>query len=118
MLASLKQEGLLSGLTAVHDLMMRDRAAHVEFAALLFHHLRRRKHPTVILAAVCEAVSVEQECLADAPPTSRFALDPQLASQYVELVADRLLLAFGGDIHYNARNPFAVRPAEHVSAQS
>lgn len=33
-------------------------------------------------------------------------MNSKLMRQYIEFVADRLLLALGGDKHYNSTNPF------------
>ena len=43
---------------------------------------------------------------ADALPVSLIGMNAELMCQYIEFVADRLLVALGNDKHYNATNPF------------
>lgn len=59
----LKKRGLMPGLTFSNELIIRDEGMHTDFACLLYHHLRRRLHPTVILNIITEAVKIEQEFL-------------------------------------------------------
>ena len=39
-------------------------------------------------------------------PVSLIGMNAELMCQYIEFVADRLLVALGNDKHYNATNPF------------
>lgn len=42
----------------------------------------------------------------DALPVSLIGMNQELMKQYIEFVADRLLVALGGTRHYNVTNPF------------
>ena len=53
-----------------------------------------------------EAVTIEQEFLTEALPCALLGMNAPLMRQYIEFVADRLLLALGGRKVYNATNPF------------
>ncbi|KAI9507726.1 beta subunit of ribonucleotide reductase [Russula earlei] len=102
----IKKRGLMPGLTFSNELISRDEGMHADFACLLFKHLRRRPHPAVIRDIITEAVSIEQEFLSDALPVGLIGMNVTLMSQYIEFVADRLLLALGNTKHYNVTNPF------------
>jgi len=102
----LKKRGLMPGLTFSNELIIRDEGMHTDFACLLYHHLRRRLHHTVILDIVTEAVTIEQEFLTDALPCDLIGMNAALMRQYIEFVADRLLVSLGNEKHYNATNPF------------
>jgi len=102
----IKKRGLMPGLTFSNELISRDEGMHTDFACLLFKHLRRRPHPDVIRDIITEAVSIEQEFLSDALPVGLIGMNRSLMCQYIEFVADRLLLALGNTKHYNATNPF------------
>ncbi|GFZ50654.1 ribonucleoside-diphosphate reductase [Saitozyma sp. JCM 24511] len=102
----LKKRGLMPGLTFSNELISRDEGLHTDFACLLFTHLRRRPHPDTIAKIIREAVKIEQEFLTDALPVSLIGMNSKLMCQYIEFVADRLLVALGNDKIWNATNPF------------
>ncbi|KAI0003062.1 ribonucleotide reductase [Russula compacta] len=102
----IKKRGLMHGLTFSDELISRDKGMHTDFACLLFKHLRRRPHPDVIRDIITESVTIEQEFLSDALPVGLIGMNATLMCQYIEFVADRLLLALGNPKHYNATNPF------------
>jgi len=102
----LKKRGLMPGLTFSNELISRDEGLHTDFACLLFTHLRRRPHPDTIARIITEAVKIEQEFLTDALPVSLIGMNSKLMCQYIEFVADRLLVALGNDKIWNVSNPF------------
>lgn len=102
----LKKRGLMPGLTFSNELITRDEGMHTDFACLLFAHLRRRPHQDVVRRIIMEAVAIEQEFLTDALPCSLIGMNSKLMCQYIEFVADRLLLSLGNEKIYNVTNPF------------
>ncbi|KAI5891292.1 uncharacterized protein SCHCODRAFT_02580814 [Schizophyllum commune H4-8] len=102
----LKKRGLMPGLTFSNELITRDEGMHTDFACLLLTHMRRRPHPEVIEMIIKEAVAIEKEFLTDALPVSLIGMNADLMCQYIEFVADRLLVALGNDKVWNATNPF------------
>lgn len=102
----LKKRGLMPGLTFSNELISRDEGLHTDFACLLFTHLRRRPHPDTINKIIKEAVKIEQEFLTEALPVSLIGMNAKLMCQYIEFVADRLLVALGNDKVWNSANPF------------
>ncbi|PVF96458.1 putative small subunit of ribonucleotide reductase [Serendipita vermifera] len=102
----LKKRGLMPGLTFSNELISRDEGMHTDFACLLFGHLRKRPHPETVKRIITEAVAIEQEFLTDALPVSLIGMNAKLMNQYIEFVADRLLVALGNDKVYNSPNPF------------
>ncbi|GAA5943407.1 ribonucleoside-diphosphate reductase small subunit [Sporobolomyces koalae] len=102
----LKKRGLMPGLTFSNELISRDEGLHTDFACLLFSHLERRPHPDVIRTIVSEAVEIEKEFLTDALPVGLIGMNSGLMRQYIEFVADRLLVALGNSKLYATSNPF------------
>lgn len=102
----LKKRGLMPGLTFSNELISRDEGLHTDFACLLFSHLQRRPHPDLIAKIIKEAVKIEQEFLTDALPVSLIGMNAKLMCQYIEFVADRLLVALGNEKIWNSTNPF------------
>jgi ribonucleoside-diphosphate reductase subunit M2 len=102
----LKKRGLMPGLTFSNELISRDEGMHTDFACLLFSHLNNRPSPQKVQDIIVEAVGIEQEFLSDALPCALLGMNSKLMCQYIEFVADRLLVALGNKKYYNATNPF------------
>ncbi|OAL21161.1 hypothetical protein AYO20_11417 [Fonsecaea nubica] len=102
----LKSKGLMPGLTFSNELISRDEGMHTDFACLLMQHLQHKPDPQLIENIITEAVKIEKEFLTDALPVALLGMNSKLMCQYIEFVADRLLLALGNKRHYNAQNPF------------
>ncbi|TFK28849.1 ribonucleotide reductase small subunit [Coprinopsis marcescibilis] len=102
----LKKRGLMPGLTFSNELISRDEGMHTDFACLLFTHLHKRPHPDTILRVVTQAVDIEKEFFADALPVSLIGINASLMNQYIEFVADRLLVSLNNERHYHTANPF------------
>lgn len=102
----LKKRGLMPGLTFSNELISRDEGMHTDFACLLISHLKHRPSKKAIEDIIVEAVKIEQEFLTEALPCALLGMNATLMKQYIEFVADRLLLSLGNPKHYNATNPF------------
>ncbi|KAG6855085.1 Ribonucleotide-diphosphate reductase (RNR), small subunit [Blastosporella zonata] len=102
----IKKRGLMPGLTFSNELISRDEGLHTDFACLLFTHLKRRPHPDIVQKIIVEAVKIEQEFLTDALPVALIGMNANLMCQYIEFVADRLLVALGNPKYYGSQNPF------------
>lgn len=102
----LKKRGLMPGLTFSNELISRDEGLHTDFACLLFSHMNHRPDPKLVQDIIVEAVGIEQEFLTDALPCGLLGMNSKLMCEYIEFVADRLLVALGNKKYYNATNPF------------
>ncbi|KAI4121122.1 MAG: hypothetical protein LQ347_006949 [Umbilicaria vellea] len=102
----LKKRGLMPGLTFSNELISRDEGLHTDFACLLFSHINNRPSKQAVQDVITEAVTIEQEFLTEALPCALLGMNAALMKQYIEFVADRLLLALGNQKYYNATNPF------------
>ncbi|KFZ23840.1 hypothetical protein V502_01684 [Pseudogymnoascus sp. VKM F-4520 (FW-2644)] len=102
----LKKRGLMAGLTFSNELISRDEGLHTDFACLLFSHLRHRPSKKAVQDVITEAVSIEQEFLTEALPCALLGMNANLMKQYIEFVADRLLLSLGNEKYYKSTNPF------------
>ncbi len=102
----LKKRGLMPGLTFSNELISRDEALHTEFAILLYNQLNKKNRKDKVHEIVKEAVSIEKEFIIECLPCKLIGMNSTLMSQYIEFVADRLLVQLGYDKLYNANNPF------------
>ena len=103
----LKKRGLMPGLTFSNELISRDEALHTEFAVLLYSKLDVRLPESQIQQIISESVEIEKEFICDALPCRLIGMNSTLMSQYIEFVADRLLVQLGYSKMYNTQNPFA-----------
>ena len=102
----LKKRGLLPGLTFSNELISRDEALHTEFAVLMYSKLAKKLSEKQIVKIVKEAVAIEQEFITEAIPCKMIGMNEVLMKQYIEFVADRLLLQLGCAKAFGAANPF------------
>ena len=103
----LKKRGLMPGLTFSNELISRDEGLHCDFACLLYTKYLKNKLPVErVTEIIRDAVTIEQEFVTDALPVDLIGMNARLMAQYIEFVADRLLLSLGCPKIYNATNPF------------
>ncbi|CAH0592148.1 unnamed protein product [Chrysodeixis includens] len=102
----MKKRGLMPGLTFSNELISRDEGLHTDFACLMFRHLVQKPSKERVLHIIKDAVVIEQEFLTDALPVRLLGMNCDLMSDYIEFVADRLLVELIGEKHYNTKNPF------------
>ncbi|KAH6661090.1 ribonucleotide reductase [Truncatella angustata] len=102
----LKKRGLMPGLTFSNELISRDEGLHTDFACLLFSHLKNRPSKELIQEIIVDAVNIEQEFLTEALPCALLGMNANLMKQYIEFVADRLLVALGNEKVWRSSNPF------------
>jgi len=102
----LKKRGLMPGLTFSNELISRDEGLHCDFACLLYSYLENKLPEARVQEIIRDAVTIEQEFVTDALPVSLIGMNARSMSQYIEFVADRLLVALGCGKIYNASNPF------------
>lgn len=102
----LKKRGLMPGLTFSNELISRDEGLHTLFAIALYGTLGKPLSPAVIQDIIKEAVTIEKDFICEALPCSLIGMNAKLMSQYIEFVADRLLVQLGSEKVYKVSNPF------------
>jgi len=103
----LKKRGLMPGLTFSNELISRDEGVHCDFAVYLHnHHLVNKVPKERIREIIINALSIEREFITESLPVSLIGMNSILMTQYLEFVADRLLVELGCDREYNVSNPF------------
>lgn len=110
----LKKRGLMPGLTFSNELISRDEGLHCDFACVMFKHLGnwrlinlftfshlnflyfiflvKKPSRDRVIEIISDAVKIEQEFLTDALPVQMIGMNCKLMRQYIEFVADRLLV--------------------------
>ncbi|XP_022623661.1 ribonucleoside-diphosphate reductase subunit M2 [Seriola dumerili] len=102
----LKKRGLMPGLTFSNELISRDEGLHCDFACLMFKHLVNKPSEKTVTNIIKNAVEIEQDFLTKALPVKLIGMNCELMKQYIEFVADRLMLELGFSKIYRVENPF------------
>ena len=103
----LKKRGLMPGLTFSNELISRDEGVHCDFAVHLHnHHLVNKVSKERIRTIIVDALNIEREFITESLPVSLIGMNAGLMTQYLEFVADRLLVELGCEREYNTTNPF------------
>lgn len=103
----LKKRGLMPGLSFSNELISRDEGMHCDFACLLYNnHLNNKLPKETVQKIVADAVEIEKEFVSDSLPVRLIGMNAELMCQYIEFVADRLLLSLDCPKLYNSENPF------------
>lgn len=103
----LKKRGLMPGLTFSNELISRDEGMHCDFACMIYNkHLVNKLSDEQVENIIRDAVEIEKEFVTDALPVRLIGMNADLMCQYIEFVADRLLMSLGNKKIYNVENPF------------
>lgn len=103
----LKKRGLMPGLAFSNELISRDEGMHCDFACLLYNdHVVQKLAPGTIQQIIKDAVAIEKEFVSDALPVKLIGMNADMMCQYIEFVADRLLLALQQPKEFHVENPF------------
>ena len=102
----LKKRGLMPGLTFSNELISRDEGLHCDFACLLYNkHIVNKLDKKTVTKIIMDAVEIEKEFVTDALPVNLIGMNAKLMQQYIEFVADRLLMELDNEKVFNARIP-------------
>ena len=97
----------MPGLSFSNELISRDEVMHCDFACLLYNsHIQNKLPKETIKRIITEAVEIEKEFVSDAIPVRLIGMNAESMCDYIEFVADRLLVDLGNEKVYNATNPF------------
>ena len=102
----LKKRGLMGGLTFSNELISRDENMHCEFACLMYKNLVHKLPYDRIIEIISGAVEGEKEFISHSLPVELIGMNSQMMIEYIEFVADVLLVGLGVEKYYNTKNPF------------
>ena len=103
----MKKRGLLPGLSFANELISNDENSHKDFACLLYNnHIVDKLPQSRIYEIIQDAIAIEKDFVSDSLPVSLIGMNCGQMCQYLEYVADDLLVTLGCKKLYNATNPF------------
>lgn len=97
---------LMPGLIQSNDLISKDEGLHQDFAVLLYSMIVNRLPEETVHTIVKDAVDIEKEFITEAIPCALLNMNSDLMKQYIEFVADRLLLQLGYNKIWGSKQPF------------
>jgi ribonucleoside-diphosphate reductase beta chain len=112
----LKQRGLMPGLTVSNEFIARDEGLHTDFACLLYSKIVNRLPKAKVHKIIREAVKIEKQFITKSLPCEMIGMNAKLMSQYIEFVADRLLVQLGYPKIWCVGNPFSFM--ERISLEN
>ncbi|KAI0689804.1 putative ribonucleoside-diphosphate reductase small chain B [Cerioporus squamosus] len=102
----IRSRGILPGLCMSNELIARDEGMHARFACLLNRHLHSKTPSHVVHSMLVEAVDLEHQFFEAALPRGLNGMNAKLMRDYVEYVADFLLVELELPVLFGKRNPF------------
>jgi ribonucleoside-diphosphate reductase beta chain len=72
----------------------------------LYGQLENKLSQERVKEIIMNAVAIEKDFVSDALPVRLIGMNSDMMCQYIEFVADRLLVSLGCPKAYNATNPF------------
>ena len=102
----LKKQNVMPGLCDSNELISRDESMHTNFACLIKTKCTTQLSQEIVHDMFRDAVGVEKEFICQSLPVSLLGMNDNLMSNYIEYVADRLLVTLGYEKIWNTTNPF------------
>jgi ribonucleotide reductase beta subunit family protein with ferritin-like domain len=111
-------KGILPGLALANEWISRDEGLHTDFGILLYRKYIVNKLPeSMVHQMFREAVDVETNFINTALPIGLRGMNSLLMTQYVQFVADQLLLDLGYTPIFGEVNPFEFMDKQSISVR-
>ena len=114
----LKEKGKMPGLTFSNELISRDEGLHVEFAVLLYSMINNKLTEETVHGMFEDAIEVEKNFIIDSIPCAMLGMNSTLMTEYIQFVADRLLLQLGYQKKWHASNPFPFMDRSNLECRT
>ncbi len=101
-----KGKNFLQGLTKSNEFIARDEGMHTDFACIIYKQLNNKLSQEEIKNIITDGVDVSKIFIDDALPYKLIGMNKDMMSDYIEYVADRLVVDLGYKKIYNKQNPF------------
>lgn len=97
----------LHGLIQSNKFIARDEGMHTDFACLLYRYVNNKLSFNEIKQMIEEAVNIAQNFMTVSLPVRLIGMNSEHMCDYIEYVADRLLVSLNYQKMYNKQNPFS-----------
>jgi ribonucleotide reductase beta subunit family protein with ferritin-like domain len=96
----------LQGLVKSNEFIARDEGMHVDFACEIYKLLKDKLDKDIVYKIIDNGVKVAKNFMDDALPIRLIGMNSLSMGEYLEYVADRLIVELGYKKYYNVTNPF------------
>jgi ribonucleoside-diphosphate reductase beta chain len=97
----------LQGLVKSNEFIARDEGMHVEFGCEIYRLLENKLPKESVYEIIEDGVTVAKQFMMDALPIRLIGMNGASMSEYIEYVADRLIVELGYKKLYQTANPFS-----------
>ena len=97
----------LQGLVKSNEFIARDEGMHVDFACEIYKLLENKLSKDIVYSIIDNGVKVAKKFMNDALPIRLIGMNDESMGQYLEYVADRLIVELGYKKYYHTANPFS-----------
>lgn len=97
----------LQGLIKSNEFIARDEGMHVQFGCEIYKMLQNRLSVNEVYEIIDDGVAVAKIFMNDALPVRLLGMNGDSMGEYIEYVADRLLVDIGYAKRYQTKNPFS-----------
>lgn len=108
-LKNFRKEGgksFMNGLVKSNEFIARDEGMHTNFGCDVYALLKHKLTMEEVYEMMDEGVKISKKFTTDAIKCQLIGMSPDLMSEYIEFIADRLLVSLGYSKKYNKSNPF------------
>jgi ribonucleotide reductase beta subunit family protein with ferritin-like domain len=113
----LKKRGLMPGLTSANEFIARDEGMHTETACIIYKLINKPISQAKMYAMLDEAIKIEKEFITESISCDLIGMNSPTMCQYIEFVADNLLVNLGYDKMYNVEFPSMFSFMDAISIQ-
>jgi ribonucleotide reductase beta subunit family protein with ferritin-like domain len=113
----LKEQNLLPGLTKSNMFIARDEGKHCEFGCYMYNQMENRMEESEAVCMMKESVDIVKEFIIESLPCRLIGMNSDLMGNYIEYVADRLMVMLNYNKIYNSLNPFTFMDAISVDCK-
>ena len=113
----LKKRGLMTGLTSANEFIARDEGMHTETACVLYSLLEDKVSEKTIHQMIMDALTIEKEFITESIPCDLIGMNSPTMCQYIEFVADNLLVNLGCSKIHNVEFPSTFSFMDAISIQ-
>jgi ribonucleotide reductase beta subunit family protein with ferritin-like domain len=97
---------IMNGLVKSNEFIARDEGMHTNFACLLYSHVVNKLSTKEIYDMMDEAIAIAKKFTDDAIQVKMIGMNQESMGQYIEHIADRLIVSLGYPKKYLKTNPF------------
>lgn len=102
----LKKQSKMPGLTYSNELISRDEGMHTDLGVELYKLTNNKLSQEEINEIFIEAIDIEIEFICKSIPCDLIGMNAKLMAEYIQFIADRLIVQLGYNKLFNTKNPF------------